>query len=128
MACLETSFLVDLLNGDPAAVERAKALQASGEPRYVTAPAAAEVLIGAHFIGGRELTKAQELLASLILLDFDLRACEEAGRIGADLAERGETIGAADLFIAAITRRHGQRLLTRDRAFARVRGLVVESY
>ena len=59
---------------------------------------------------------------------MDREACEEAGKIGAELLARGEAIGSADLFIAATSKRHGQRLLTRDRGFARVPGLVVESY
>ena len=59
---------------------------------------------------------------------MDRQACEEAGRIGAELLGRGEMIGSADLFIAATSKRHGQRLLTRDRGFARVPGLTLETY
>lgn len=125
---LETTFLVDLLNEASAAMRRARTLEESGEPKCVTPPAAAEVLIGAYFLGGRELAKAHELLESLTLLPFDPEAYHEAGKIGADLLARGEALGAADLFIAAVTKRHGQRLLTRDRSFARVRGLQVETY
>ncbi len=62
------------------------------------------------------------------LLEMDMEACHEAGRIGADLLSRGEAMGSADLFIAAISKRHGQRVLTRDRTFAKVRGLTVETY
>jgi len=128
MVSLETTFLVDLLNGVPAAVNRARDLEASGEPKCVTAPAAAEVLAGAYYMGGRDLSRAQALLDSLALLEFDWEACHEAGKIGADLLSRGEVLGAADLFIAAISRRHAHRLLTRDRSFARVRGLAIETY
>ncbi len=125
---LETTFLVDLLNGAPAAVARGRALDEAGEPKCVTAPAASELLVGAHYLGGPELARATALLDSLTLLDFDLEACHEAGHIGASLIARGETIGTTDLLIAAITKRHGQRLLTRDRGFARVQGLAVETY
>jgi len=125
---LETTFLVDLLNGEAAAVRRAEELQAQGETLCVASPAVAEVLIGAYYVGGPELARAQELLESLIFLELDREACEEAGRIGADLIVRGEALGSADLFIAAISKRHGQRLLTRDRAFSRIRGLTLETY
>jgi predicted nucleic acid-binding protein len=128
LVSLETSFLIDLLRKDPAAVARAQILEASGEPRCVTAPAAAEILIGATLRGGRALERARELLASLVLLPFDFEACEEAGRLGAQLISHGEELASSDLFIAAITKRNGQRLLTRDRAFARIRGLTVETY
>ena len=77
---------------------------------------------------GRALDRARELLGSLVLLPFDLEACEEAGRLGSLLISHGEELSSADLIIAAITKRHGQRLLTRDQAFARIRGLTVETY
>lgn len=128
MVSLETTFLIDLLSGEAEAVKRARELEVQAETTCVTPPAAAEVLIGAYYVGGAELARAQELLESLIFLDFDLEACEEAGRIGADLIARGEALGSADLFIAAISKRHGQRLLTRDRGFSRIRGLTVETY
>jgi len=127
-ASLETTFLIDLLRKDPRAVARAQALEASGEPKCVTAPAAAEILIGAYLRGGQAPDRARELLASLVFLPFDHESCEEAGRLGAQLIAHGEEVPTPDLFIAAITKRHGQRLLTRDRSFARVPGLTVETY
>ncbi len=67
-------------------------------------------------------------MGSLQWLEFDQEACRLAGRIGAELIDRGEPLGAGDLLIAAISLRHGQRLITRNRGFARVPGLQVESY
>jgi predicted nucleic acid-binding protein len=128
VASLETTFLIDLLNDLPAAIQVAKALEARGEPRCVTAPAAAEVLVGAHLQGGRSLEKTKELLDSLVLLDFDREAYVEAGRLGAILIQRGEEVSTPDLMIAAISKRHGQRLITRDRAFSRIPGLSIEMY
>lgn len=128
MASLETTFLVDLLRGDPEAVALGKALEDAGEPKCAAPPAVAELLVGAHWIGGEELERAQELADSLTLLEFDLEACREAGRLGASLMSRGEAMGTADLLIAAVSKRHGERLITRDRGFARVRGLTVETY
>ena len=128
VASLETTFLLDLLRDLAAATQLAKRLDASGEPRCVTAPAAAEVLIGAHLQGGRSLEKARDLLDSLVLLDFDRESYTEAGRLGALLIERGEEISTPELFIAAISKRHGQRLITRDQGFSRIPGLSVETY
>lgn len=128
MVSLETTFLVDLLRGTPEAIARIRELEDAGEPKCVTPPAAAELLIGAHRIGGRELKRAEDLIDSLTLLEFDVEACEEAGRMGASLMTRGEPMSTVDLLIAAISKRHGQRVLTRDRGFARVRGLAVETY
>ncbi len=128
MASLETTLLVDLLRGDPDAIARVKALEEAGEPRCVTPPAAAELLVGAHRLGGTELERASALLDSLTWLEFDAEACHEVGRLGAGLMARGEVMSTVDLFIAAVSKRHGQRLITRDRGFTRVRGLAVETY
>lgn len=128
MASLETTLLLDLLRGNPEALATVRSLEEAGEPRCATAPAISEMLIGAHRLGGRELEQARALAESLTLLDFDLEACHEAGRLGAALMARGEVMSSNDLLIAAISKRHGQRLITRDRGFTRVRGLSVETY
>jgi len=127
MVSFDTTFLIDLRMGAPEALLKAKELEDSGEPKCVTSPAAA-FLVGAHRVGGRQLERSRALLRSLVLLDADLEACDEAGRIGAQLFARGEPLSANDLLIAAISKRHGQRLLTRDRTFSRVLGLAVETY
>ena len=128
MVSLDSTYLIDLLRKVPEAVDRLDQLEREPEPRCVTPPAAAEVLVGAHRFGGKSLRGTQELLASLQWLEFDRESCEIAGRIEAELIGRGDPLGASDLFIAAISLRHGHRLLTRDGHFARVRGLRVETY
>lgn len=125
---LDTSFLIDLRRGDPAAVAKAKALEEAGELRCISAPVAAELLVGAHRFGGAQLERTRDLVRSLVLLATDVEACDEAGRMGAQLMARGEMISVSDLLVAAISKRHGHRLLTRDRALARVPGLAVETY
>lgn len=128
MVSLDTVFLIDLRRGSPAALLKAKELEDSGEPKCIASPAAAELLLGAYRVGGEQLARTRSLLASLVLLDADMEACEEAGRLGAELMSRGETVGFADLLIAAISKRHGQKLLTRDHMFGRIPGLTVETY
>ena len=128
MVSLDSSFLIDLLAGERRAIEKARELDRTGEPRRIAAPAAAEVLIGGYRLGGAYFTRTRQLVDSLPHLPFDRAACHEAGRLGSILTERGTLVGAADLFIAAITLRHGERLLTRDQGFARIPGLAVESY
>lgn len=128
MASLETTFLVDLLNDLPEAIRLAEGLETAGEPRCVTPPAATEVLIGAFLQGGRTLERTKQFLDSLVLLDFDRESCQEAGRLGALLIERGEEMSTINLLIAAISKRHGQRLITRDRSFSRIPNLSIETY
>ncbi len=128
MVSLDSSFLIDLLAGTPRAVQAAREIDRTAEGRYLTAPAASEVLLGAYRLGGAYLERTRQLIDRLPLLPFDRQAYHEAGRLGAELLRRGSPLGQADLFVAAITLRHGERLLTRDRAFARVPGLAVQTY
>jgi predicted nucleic acid-binding protein len=125
---LDSSFLIDLLAGVSRAVVKARDLDRSGEPRWLTPPAASEVLFGGYRLGGAYLAHAKFLVDGLPLLPFDRRACHDAGRLESELASRGTPLGQADLFIAAITRLHGERLLTRDKRFRMVPGLAVEEY
>lgn len=128
MVVLETDFLIDLLEGKEYAAQKAREIDETGESKYVTPVSAAEFLEGAHYIGGEYLTSALSLISSLEILDFDLEACDTAGEIGANLAKEGNPIGIADTMIAGIVKRHKKRLLTKDKHYMRVRGLMIEKY
>ena len=128
MVSLDSSFLIDLLAGEVRAVTKARELDQTSESRYITAPAAAEVLLGAYRLGGSYFDRARALIDGLPLLAFDRESYHRAGQLGAELLRRGIPLGEGDLFIAAISLRHGERLLTNDRGFSRVPGLSVETY
>ncbi|HEV2449002.1 MAG TPA: PIN domain-containing protein [Thermoplasmata archaeon] len=128
MVSLDSSFLIDLLAGDRRAVDKARELDQAGEPKYVTPPVVSEVLLGAYRLGAAYLVRTQSLLGSLPLLPFDRESADEAGRLGSELLRRGTPVSQGELFVAAITKRHGERLLTNDRDFSRVPGLLVEGY
>ena len=128
MVSLGSSFLIDLLAGEPRAVSRAAELDRSSEPRFLTAPAASVVLIGAYRLGGSYFERTRALVDGLPLLAFDRAGYHQAGRLGAELLKRGTPLGQGDLFVAAISMRYGERLLTNDRAFSGVPGLAVETY
>jgi predicted nucleic acid-binding protein len=128
LVSLDSTFLIDLLAGNTRAITKARDLDRTGETRYITAPAASEVLVGGYRLGGRYFERTKMLVDGLQVLPFDRLSSHAAGRLGAELVARGTPIGQADLFIAAITLRHGERLLTCDKGFAGVPGLSIESY
>lgn len=128
MVSLDSSFLIDLLAAEDSAVAKARELDASGEPRYISAPAAAEVLVGAYRLGGSYLERTRALVDGIPMLPFDREASHVAGRVAAELLSRGIAVGQADLFIAAISIRHGQTLVSRDRNLRRIPGLAVQGY
>lgn len=128
MRCFDASFVVDLLAGDEGARRKAAELEASGERLSISVPAMAEVLMGAHFAGGAYLRRTLELVAGLEVLPADGALAAEAGELGAELMRRGARPGAADLIVAASARLHRRILLTRDKAFATMPGVAVETY
>lgn len=128
MRCLDASFLIDLLRGDPDAVRKATSMEATGERTSVASPALAEILCGAYFKGGSDLTRTLETLASAEVLDVDERVAAEAGRLGAEMLRSGLKVATVDLLIAAAAKLNQHILVTRDLVFARIPGLAVESY
>ncbi len=128
MRCLDATFLIDYLAGDPAAVGKAREWAEAGEPLAVPAVVVAETLLGAHFRGGPYLRDALALLGTLEVLPVDDRIAGEAGRMGAEQLRRGVAVSLVDLLIAAVSKWSQGILVTRDAVFAQIPGLAVETY
>jgi predicted nucleic acid-binding protein len=128
LAVLDADFIISALNGHEPAAERLQRLLEEGEPLAVTPVTAFEVLRGAQPRGGVRLDRAAQLLSGFAVLEFDLAAALAASRVAEELAAIGRPMGVADTMTAGIVIRHGERLITRDAAFAHVRGLRVERY
>ncbi len=128
MRCFDSTFLIDYVRGDPAAVGKVKDLVELGERLTTSSVAAAELLVGAHFRGRRELSRTLEFLDRLEVVPFAPAEAVEAGRIGAEALRRGTPIAGNDLLVAASARHRGGILVSRDRVFSQVPGLAVETY
>lgn len=128
MRCLDSTFLIDLLKGDPAAASKMREIESLGETVSLPAPCLAEILLGAHFKGGDLLRDTLDMVARLDVLEVDAAVAGEAGRLGAELLRRGQGLPTTDLLIAAAARLSGQILVTRDTDFARIPGLAIEGY
>lgn len=128
MRCLDSTFLIDLLKGDPAASAKMKEIESLGEPVSLPSPCLTEVLLGAHFKGGALLRDTLDAVGRLDILEVDAAVAAEAGRLGAELLRRGRSLPTTDLLIAAAARLSGRVLVTRDPDFARIPGLAVEGF
>ena len=68
-------------------------------------------------------------LSPISILDFDVYAAEEYGRIRADLVRKGTPIGPMDMLIAAHAKSEDLILVTNNtREFERVNDLTVEDW
>jgi predicted nucleic acid-binding protein len=90
-----------------------------------------ELLVGVHRANTEERrqrrsTFVEAVISGVGVLDFTFAAARVHAEIYAELAQKGQMIGAHDLIIAATTRCHDLSLLTDNvQEFSRVPGLRV---
>jgi tRNA(fMet)-specific endonuclease VapC len=128
---MDTSFLVDLLKGNRAALRELEKLESDGESSTTTAISASELFEGAYNSKEKEkeTKNVRELLGRIQLLDFDIGACERYGQLSRELRSLGRAIGDMDTLIASLAISHNEPLLTADiRHFSRVPGLIVRTW
>lgn len=91
----------------------------------------------AELVHGVEKSKAVErnrlaltiLLSNIEILDFDMKAAEEYGRIREDLEKKGMPIGPLDMMIAGHAKSLGYIVVTNNVGeFKRVEGLQYENW
>ena len=124
---IDTSVFIQLerSGGSPTAL-----LDSVGDqPVYLAAISASELLHGVHRANSAVRRNRRERFVEAILdlvpaLPFDLEIAKVHSRLWADLASRGEMIGAHDLLIAATALFHQHTVATSNaREFGRVEGL-----
>lgn len=104
------------------------------EEVWVSVVTASELLHGVHRatdrgVRARRAAFVEAILDEFPLLGVDLLTARTHARLWAELAQRGELIGAHDLWLAATCVGRGLALATGNvREFGRVPGLVVEDW
>ncbi len=102
------------------------------EDFYLSVISASELLHGVHRATDRGIRARRSAFVEAVLDEFpllrvDLLTARTHARLWAELASRGEVIGAHDLWLAATCVGRGMSLATGDaREFRRVPGLDVE--
>ncbi|HEY6238650.1 MAG TPA: type II toxin-antitoxin system VapC family toxin [Thermoplasmata archaeon] len=94
----------------------------------VPASCVAEVLRGAHRVGGPELRRAVALLRQHDVMPIDREVAQLAGELSAECDRRGRPVGMMDCLVAAPAKSFGAVLITGDADLARIPGLSVETY
>ncbi|MFW5895783.1 MAG: PIN domain-containing protein [archaeon] len=128
MACLDTSFLIDLLSGTDRALAMQESLDDEGIRHSVAPVSGAELAVGAQLGSARDRDEAMALLDSLRWLAFDRSVASRVGRIQARQYDAGHPLGLTDCMIAATAIEHGESLVTADGDFERIDGLQVRRY
>lgn len=128
---LDTTFIIDVMDGDEGAIKKLHEFEAKFEPQIVTAPAVFELYSGLELSLNRdaERRKIIETISRLILLGFDPDSAQHAGEIDGKLVKSGQRIDPVDSMIAGIALNRNEELLSRNvKHFSRIPGLKLESY
>ena len=122
---LDSTFIVDHLRGDPAALRRLRDLFEDGDDPIVTDIVVCEVRTGllpheeAHFAA---------LLEPIEFVQSGVEAALTAGRWRSDLHKRGRTLSIGDALIGACAHSLGATVLTRNAKDFALMPIAVEVY
>lgn len=133
MACLDTSFIIDLINGRVNIVYLEENF--ANEEIFISSPTIIELIRGLNLksnlknvkLGEKEETK--RIISFFHVLELGKEEAELAGEVDAALSNKGETIDLEDIMIAAICISNDEILITKnEKHFKRIGDLKIESY
>ncbi|MFB6189171.1 MAG: PIN domain-containing protein [Halapricum sp.] len=130
---LDTSFLLDLKDGDSDAFDKAVALYDAGVVQRVATPSVMELQYGAAFVDSQEeQRRVRNLLQMYPLVPVDKQTALRAGELlaRADRQHGGDSgVDNPDALIAATADRFGEPVLTANvDDFDRLPDVTVETY
>lgn len=130
MACLDTSFIIDLLQNNGKVYEILHDLETAEKQLSVPAPVVMELWIGicSQERSSEEKKKVLQLFQSLKILPLDEVAAKESAEIRYFLKKKGKAIGTEDCMIAAIAKVNNETLVTMDSDFLSIEGLRIFKY
>ena len=128
MKVLDTTFLIDLLNGEKDTLKIAK-----GSEQVLTTQINMYEVIRGIFLRNNpasELLKATEMFENIRVLQLDNSATIKAAEIFADLTKKGKMIADNDCITAGIALSNGvNKIITKNiEHFKRIKGIKVEIY
>lgn len=113
---LDTAYLVDLMNGDEGAVEKARELERDLVQQRLSAMTLFELYYGVarSVESADERDRIESVLASKPVRPADTAVMRRAGRLGGELANDGTPVGDGDVIIGATADVLGEPVLTRN--------------
>lgn len=127
---LDTSFLIDLMNGDEGAVEKAQELEKNLVQQRLSSMTLLELYYGVARATDSETERetVEHVLASKPVYPADTAVMRKAGRLSGELQNDGTPVGDGDVIIGATADIVEEPVLTRNvEEFERL-GVDVETY
>jgi len=125
---LDTSFLIDLMNSDPDAVELGDELDAGTQAQRIPAQVVYELYVGVGYTEtpAAEVEKIRAVLDSRPVVETTAEIARTAGRIDGQLRRSGDRVPPNDIIIGATARRYGEPVVTANPAdFERIPDVTV---
>ncbi|QCD64773.1 MULTISPECIES: type II toxin-antitoxin system VapC family toxin [Halomicrobium] len=113
---LDTSFLIDLMNGDEGAVEKARKLESDLVQQRLSSMTLFELCYGIARTTDSEAEreKVEEILASKPIHPADTAVMRKAGRLSGKLQNDGSPVEDGDVIIGATADVVAEPVLTRN--------------
>jgi tRNA(fMet)-specific endonuclease VapC len=128
---LDTNVCIDVMRGRKKVISRLS--ECAPRDCKLSAVTEFELLQGADRAPEdrreEERSKVTRFISCLEVLPFDSECAQIAGRINAELLNRGTPVSITDVFIGASGLRHGWTVVTSNtRDFSRIEGLTLENW
>ena len=127
----DTSFLIDVLNGDSDALDVLELIERENRPEKIASITSLELYEGVQRStkSDGEKQRVLRVLDSKHIISADHSIMKQAGELSGRLIEEGRQIDREDCIIAATAIQENEPVLTRNEShFNRVPNLGVESY
>jgi predicted nucleic acid-binding protein len=113
---LDTSFLIDLMDGDEGAVKKARKLESDLVQQRLSAMTLFELYYGIARATDSEAEreKVEDVLSSKPIHPADTAVMRKAGRLSGELQNDGSPVGDGDVIIGATADVVEERVLTRN--------------
>ncbi len=128
---LDTSFIIDLLQGRVPTVSKIKKMEAESIATSISTPSIFKLFVGISLTKKpiSEKNRIMEILKSWGIMDLDAESAALAGKIYGELIKNGEIIDPEGSMIAGIVISNNEPILTKNvKHFQRIPGLNIEEY
>jgi len=128
---LDSSFLIDLMDGDQDAVVRAKVLDGEAFAQRIPTQVVYELYVGVGYTDtpSAEVSKIQSVIRTRPVIETTEQIAKLAGRIDGELRRNGNRVPEGDIKIAATARHFGEPVLTNNTDdFEKIPDVHVEIY
>ena len=127
----DRSFIIDLMRGDKAALEKLSEIVDRGLAHHIASPTVMELAVGVSIaeLPRKEREKIEEIIEGFQILPLDSISAWRAGVELGKLRKVGMPLDPIDAQIAGIALQNDDVIVTRNsKHFERFRGLKVETY